>query len=295
MTGKNFFSSRHTGNNIDLWNLLNEDEKPKNENLLKAFSHFCQMDGAMLFASYLGEELIGLAAVYLAREDKSAVLVGLKVHQDHRESSTRQVIRSSLPLFRTANIQKVVAVVRKEKKPAANYFPLTNFLYSWSREALDDLGFIRIGEISHCTIRNISNSVAISSKHNSEYEHSRGMELISRIRNNGEIVPPNDLLGLDIAKRDQRVIVATSHDVIKMLFTYVDFGKEIVFPVFLTERDMATNMLSDSLKLSSTRSDIDTLTFPSIRNSQIPILKELASKLEGELVVNSLVLMKKNL
>jgi hypothetical protein len=295
MTGKSFFSSRLTGNKVDLWNLLCENEEERNEQLLNSFSHFCGTEGAMLFASYLGDELIGLAAVYLVREDKSAVLAGLRVQPDYRDSSTRQVIRSSLPLFRTANIQDVVAVVVKEKEAAADYFPLTSHLHNWSRDALDDLGFIQIGEINQCTINNISNSVAISSKYSSKYEHSKALEMISRIRNNGEIVPPNDLLGLDIGRRFQQVIVGTSHEVIQMLFTYVVLGNEIIFPVFLTEPDIGTNMVSDSFNASSARSDIDTLSFPSIRNSQIPVLKELASRLDGDLMVNSLVVMKKSL
>ncbi len=295
MTGKNFFSSRLTGNNLDSWNVLSVDEQADNEHLLKPFSHFCQMDRSMLFASYLGDTLVGLAAVYLAREDKSAVLAGIRVHQKYRESSTKQVIRSSLPLFATANIQNVVAAVVDGNESTVSYFPLTNFLYSWSRGALEDLGFTQIGEIYHCTIRNISNSVEISSTEDDEYEHSKGMELIGRIRKQGEMVPSNDLLGLDIGISNHQLVSIPHNDDMKMLFTHANLGNEIIFPVFLTDPGISAISSSDFFQLTSKKSDIDTLYFPSIRDSQIPILRDLASKLEGELVVNSLALMKKNL
>ncbi|TFG11961.1 hypothetical protein EU537_10820 [Candidatus Thorarchaeota archaeon] len=295
MTGKGFFSTRLTSDNVDLWNLLQEDEKTKNTRVLKAFAHFCQMDRSMLFASYLGDELIGLAAVYLAKEDKSAMIAGIKVHQEYRESSTRQVIRSSLPLFRTTNIQSVVAAVAEVKETIADYFPFTGYLQSWSREALEDLGFRPIGAVNYCRIENISKSIIISSSKKSDYSHSQGMELIRRIRKQGERVPSTVLLGLDLGESTKHSVISSTDDAISMLLTYVNIGNEIVFPVFLAEAGMAANEVSKCFKLSPNKSNIDALIFPSIRQSQVTIMEELAAKLEGELVVNSLALMQKNL
>ncbi len=106
-------------------------------------------DALFYLASSAGGESIGGAALWRDHHGKGVGLVALPLLPEYREHALTQVMKTSLPWFRTATIRHVDVLVDTRHQPGADPlpFPLALELPVWTLGPLTDIGFVRVGTV----------------------------------------------------------------------------------------------------------------------------------------------------
>jgi hypothetical protein len=130
--------------NLFLGILQNYTERGSCSNQL-AESYLRHPDTVM-FTSDLEGRTIGATCVRKDKNRLGMVLSAVAVQPDEREASAYNLVKSSLPFFRTVAIRDVDAIL-SESRSSALGFPLNLALDSWIKSVLSRLGFDQVGTI----------------------------------------------------------------------------------------------------------------------------------------------------
>ncbi|MFW9910118.1 MAG: hypothetical protein ACFFEF_16295 [Candidatus Thorarchaeota archaeon] len=141
MGESSFFSRRLTDKELNLWM-----EIGKGQDVLAISKTFIHLADSMLFASFLGEDVIGASAIYRDRSRLSMALLSIRILEQYRERTTSHIMKSSLPFFKTVAIREADVLVAKGSEDNEYPFPLICVLGPWARKAIDENGFFKIAE-----------------------------------------------------------------------------------------------------------------------------------------------------
>jgi hypothetical protein len=114
---------------------------------------FMALPDGMYFLASVGGELVGGTAVYRDRTRYAVALVDAVLHPDYRESAQTQLLKSSLPFFRTVVIREVDVLIRSEDNARSLPFPMASEIASWYAGTLKALGFREVTKALRCSIR----------------------------------------------------------------------------------------------------------------------------------------------
>ncbi|MFW9809940.1 MAG: hypothetical protein ACFFE6_11250 [Candidatus Thorarchaeota archaeon] len=149
------FNGRLSKNELDIWFELIEETsetKLRNRNLAQ---QFLSLPECIIFASSVENQIIGGSSIYRDRTRLSMVLVSVAVKESFRDSATYQIIKSSLPFFKTVAIRDVDVLIGKDEDKDKIGFPLSLEVEQWTRDAIKRVGFeeaAKIGQYSfECT------------------------------------------------------------------------------------------------------------------------------------------------
>ena len=149
MTDESFFSRRLTSSELELWLELGKISKAKDH------SNFAKMymnsDSSMFFVSYVGEDLVGGTAIFKDQVRLGMALVSTRIVPSWRERTSPQIVKSSLPFFRSASIRDVDAVVFLDETQSTHSFPFNFALDHWTKTALERNGFEEESHFFHVT------------------------------------------------------------------------------------------------------------------------------------------------
>jgi len=143
------FNGRLEKGQVDSWlNLLEETSELdyRTHALAKSFLHLPE---SISFASSLEGKIIGGTSIYRDRSRLAMVLASIAIRQEFRESAAYQIIKSSLPFFKTVAIRDVDALVALEAGRGALGFPLSLELDSWTAEIIKRMGFTETDMLHH--------------------------------------------------------------------------------------------------------------------------------------------------
>ncbi|MFX1560985.1 MAG: hypothetical protein ACFFBL_10395 [Promethearchaeota archaeon] len=145
------FNGRLGKDDVDVWlNLLVENSASgfKDRELAKAF---LMLEECITFASSLDNKIIGGTSIYRDRTRLAMVLASVAVDKEFRESATYQIIKSSMPFFKTVAIRDVDALVSVSENKNLLGFPLNLELDSWITDILKRIGFSEVNILDHYT------------------------------------------------------------------------------------------------------------------------------------------------
>lgn len=145
------FNGRLNKDEVDIWLdlLKNTSESSyKDRDLAKAF---LMLQESMMFVSSLKNKTIGGTSIFKDKTRLAMVLTSVVVDKEFRESTAYQIIKSSLPFFKTVAIRDVDALVSSECSENSLGFPLSLELDPWVADILKRIGFEKVGILEHCS------------------------------------------------------------------------------------------------------------------------------------------------
>lgn len=143
------FNGRLNKDEVDTWlNLLYETSESgfKERKLAKAFLHLPE---SITFVSSLETRIIGGTSIYRDRTRLAMVLASVAVRHEFRDSAAFQIIKSSMPFFKTVAIRDVDALVSQDTRVRAIGYPLSLELDAWVIDILRRIGFKDVGTLEH--------------------------------------------------------------------------------------------------------------------------------------------------
>ena len=145
------FNGRLNKDEVDTWlNLLNETSESgyKDHELARAF---LMLQESITFVSSLENRIIGGTSIYRDRTRLAIVLTSVAVDNEFRESASYQIIKSSMPFFKTVAIRDVDALVSHDGSRNTLGFPLSLELDTWIVDIIKRIGFSEVGDLEHYT------------------------------------------------------------------------------------------------------------------------------------------------
>jgi hypothetical protein len=141
------FNGRLNKNESNIWlDLLHETNDSKLKDRTLALQ-FLQLPESISFVSSVDKKIIGGTTIYRDRTRLSMVLVSVAVKDTYRESATYQIVKASLPFFKTVAIRDVDVLVSKDVDADPIGFPLSLEVDSWTRGVIERAGFEEVAKI----------------------------------------------------------------------------------------------------------------------------------------------------
>ncbi|MFW9838124.1 MAG: hypothetical protein ACFFE7_11445 [Candidatus Thorarchaeota archaeon] len=143
------FNGRLSKDQVEVWlKILRETSETsyKNHNLAKSF---LLLPESITFVSSLENKIIGGTSIYRDKTRLAMVLASVAVEKEFRDSAAFQIIKSSLPFFKTVAIRDVDALVSRDGSTNPLSFPLSLELDPWATEILKRIGFLKIANLEH--------------------------------------------------------------------------------------------------------------------------------------------------
>ncbi|MHA1965350.1 MAG: hypothetical protein ACXACG_16100 [Candidatus Thorarchaeota archaeon] len=145
------FNGRLNKNEVDTWlNLLNRTSESgyKDRGLAKAF---LMLEDSISFVSSLENKIIGGTSIFKDKTRLAMVITSVAVNNEFRESAAYQIIKASLPFFKTVAIRDVDAIVSLDRSKNTLGFPLSLELDPWVLDTIKRVGFEEVGNLEHCS------------------------------------------------------------------------------------------------------------------------------------------------
>ncbi|MFW9834595.1 MAG: hypothetical protein ACFFEK_11405 [Candidatus Thorarchaeota archaeon] len=144
------FNMRLNKDEVDTWlELLNRTGESgyRNRGLARSF---LQLEDSITFVSTLEDKIIGGTSIYKDKTRLAMVLTSVVVDKQYRESAAYQIIKSSLPFFKTVAIRDVDVLVAQGIGVNKLGFPLSLELDPWVEDVIKRIGFKKVGILEHC-------------------------------------------------------------------------------------------------------------------------------------------------
>nr|KXH72252.1 MAG: hypothetical protein AM325_01900 [Candidatus Thorarchaeota archaeon SMTZ1-45] len=270
------FNGRLAKNELDTWlNLLNETS-PSGYVDRSLANAFLQLPESISFASSIENKIIGGTSIYRDRTRLAMVLASVAVFKEFRESSGYQIVKSSLPFFKTVAIRDVDALVSLETKKNTLGFPLSLELDSWVTDIIRRIGFSENEHLEHYsfTIREgvREKSVQWVNVENEEqvreliWNQSRQMGLVNSIV----------WLTRDFAAYRNCLVNIFDEERIKAVAGFWNLSNSLcVTPLLIDPDSISWREIADSLIVQASGRDVNQIELPLIGKGQLELIQEL--------------------
>lgn len=206
------FSGRLSASEIDTWlDLLQNTSKTVYEDrkIAKAFLH---LEESITFVSSLENEIIGGTSIYRDKTRLGMVLTSVAVKKEFRNTAAYQIVKSSLPFFKTVAIRDADALVALEDSLKPIGFPLSLELDLWVGDVIKRIGFEETGILHHCTFKikePVENNPFIWDK---EKSTDKARELIWEQGKPMGLTNSLVWTSLDFSKKEKSLVIAVEDD-----------------------------------------------------------------------------------
>ncbi|MFQ5833214.1 MAG: hypothetical protein ACE5H4_10960 [Candidatus Thorarchaeota archaeon] len=146
---------------LDTW--LSIQGTAKHDNIEYAKSLMDLPDGTFFLAS-IANKVVGGTAIYRDRTRLAVALLAARMVPEFREKAQLQLLRFSIPFFRTVVIHEVDVLVSPERQESPLPFPFNSEVSSWLTPALGGLEFQDVTTALGCTIEIPTEAPAMSDK-----------------------------------------------------------------------------------------------------------------------------------
>ncbi|UCH04913.1 MAG: hypothetical protein JSW05_01795 [Candidatus Thorarchaeota archaeon] len=113
---------------------------------------FIALPDTIYFLASIGGENAGGTAIYRDRARYAVALVDAFLHPDHRSGAELQLLKSSLPFFRTVVIREADVLLDSDDFEEYLPSPMATRIASSFRNTLEALGFHEVAKIHRCSI-----------------------------------------------------------------------------------------------------------------------------------------------
>jgi hypothetical protein len=280
---------------LDIWLELTGDVSPLDNEFAKRFSN---LEGSMFFLSSIEDEIVGGTAIFRDRTRLAVALVAANHKSILKESVQLQLLKSSLPFFRSVTIHHVDAIIDiSEKKPNLP-FPAGFALKKRMQPMLESLGFALEERVFRYDIEVNSNRSKESSmltwKKASDHEAVR--DLFWRQNRTSGVDSSLVTLGWQMASArdilqtledDKGITAAVGLDIIN--------GTALLWPIIADFRLIDINTLAQAIHERILGTEALKITFPILGTGQRDLASELSDLCNGKASASEILLLRKHL
>ncbi|MFW9800651.1 MAG: hypothetical protein ACFFD9_09455 [Candidatus Thorarchaeota archaeon] len=155
------FTWRMAKSELDTW--LSIQGAAKHDSIEYAKSLMDLPDGTFFLAS-IANQVVGGTAIYKDRTRLAVALMAARMLPEFRENAQLQLLRSSIPFFRTVVIHEVDVLVSLEREESPLPFPFNSEVSSSLTPALGSLEFQDVTTALSCTIEIPTETPAMSDR-----------------------------------------------------------------------------------------------------------------------------------
>jgi hypothetical protein len=298
MTAPIMFNRRLSKSEINTWIHLVESQTDIGCLNREMASNFLKLQETLSFVSSVHDEIIGGTAIYRDRTRLAMILASVAVKKEFREISAYNIIKSSLPFFRTVAIRDIEALIPDDSSVDRLAFPGSLELDQWTRSSLERIGFEENSKL-------FSYSIAIKGENpqkqvkniwDSQTDTKIAKKLIWDLSKTAGLTNSHIWTAFDFAVNQGTLRTVTIEDSMKLVTSIYYSGKTAIIGLIISDDDFtedgrAPRMIAEMVR----NSDAETLILPLIGDGQNNLIEAVADELGGSLKRRSMTLMRKRL
>ncbi|MGY5854500.1 MAG: hypothetical protein RTU92_13110, partial [Candidatus Thorarchaeota archaeon] len=234
--------------------------------------------------------------VWRDRRRLGMTLASIRMEPEYRDIALHQLIKSSIPWFRSLSIREVDALVYDTITEVPIHFPLANNLPSWVIPKLLDIEFKWVEMFSHYCIETNSNSVNKSKlSWDKKINLEEASETLWRTRKQSGLDLSHAWLVLHFAaKRGSLQILTNADDQIGVIFTHEMVGETCLIGLIMIDEEsvdfnQAISLIINSIDLEN----IKRVELPLISPYQDALVKALDELIGDSIESKALTLFRK--
>jgi hypothetical protein len=295
MSSSNLYTRRMSRTELDTWLELTGDVSPLDNEFAERFSN---LEGSMFFLSSMEDEIVGGTAIFRDRTRLAVALVAVNHKSILKESAQLQLLKSSLPFFRSVTIHHVDAIIDiSEKKPDLP-FPAGFALKKRMQPMLESLGFTLEERIFRYDIEvnryQSKESGMVTWKKTNNHEAVR--ELFWRQNKTSGVDSSLVILGWEMASaRDLLYTLEDEKGITAAVGLDIINDTALLWPIIADFRLIDINTLAQAILERILRTEALKITFPILGAGQRELAGELSDLCNGNASASETLLLRKQL
>jgi hypothetical protein len=280
---------------LDIWLELSGDVSPLGREMAKRFT---QLEDSIFFLSSIGEEIVGGTAIYRDRTRLAVALIAAHHRSDLNEAAQLQLLKSSLPFFRSVTIHHVDAIVGMTGMESKLPFPASFILDKRFQPMLQSLGFAVEDKILRYAI-DVSGEQAKSSSMiawKTTNDHEAVRDLFWRQNRTTGIDSSLVTLGWQMASTTNLLQTLEDDKGITAAVGFDSIGSMVmIWPVIADFRLLDIGTLAQVIHERALQTGATKIIFPILATGQRELVERIADLFNGEVSTREASLLRKQL
>ncbi len=289
------FTWRMAKSELDIW--LSIQDTAKHDSMEYAKSLMDLPDGAFFLAS-ITNQVVGGAAIYRDRTRLAVALLAVRMLQEFREKAQLQLLRSSIPFFRTVVIHEVDVLVSPEREENPLPLPFNSEVSSWLTPALGSLEFQHVTTALSCTIDTPTDTSPMYGKvsWDARPDMEGARDLYWRQIESSRLDCSQVTLALEweASRGSLRTLTMGGLTILTMGFELVK-DRIIVWPLIADLEHVTSQEIAHEITSQASDFDVERIEIPLLGLGQKDIAEAVAALGEGRLEMREIALMRKRL
>ncbi len=298
MTAPIMFNRRLSKSELNTWIHLVESQTDIGCLSREMASNFLNLQETLSFVSSMDDEIIGGTAIYRDRTRLGMILASVAVKKQFREISAYNIIKSSLPFFRTVAIRDIEALIPDDSSVDRLAFPGSLELDQWTKSVLERIGFEDTSKLFSYSIKIQGENPQRQLKNmwDSHSDVKKAKKLIWDSSKATGLTNSHLWTVFDFAVNQGTLRTVTIEDSMKLVTSIYYSGKVAIIGLIISDDDFTDDGRTPRMIAEMVRnSDAETLILPLIGDGQNNLIEAVADELGGFLKKRSMTLMRKRL
>ena len=292
------FNRRLSKSELDIWIDLLRNKTDIGYMTRELATSFLSHQDTMCFVSSVKEKIVGGTVIFRDRTRLGMVLASVAVNTEFRDEGAYNVIKSSLPFFKTVAIRDVEALIPDDPSERRVGFPISLELDPWTKDVLRRIGFEEKDTLYSYTLA-IQEGKETNQRENI-WELKPDVDKIKNLiwDSNKATGLTNSYIwtALEFARNQSTLRTVTVEDSLKLVFSFSGSGTKSIIGFLVSDEDfielgVASRLIVQTIRESKTES----VLFPLVGKGQTDLIEEIADALGGFLKRRSMTLMRKPL
>ncbi len=298
MTAPIMFNRRLSKNEINTWIHLVENQTDIGCLNREMASNFLKLQETLSFVSSVDDEVIGGTAIYRDRTRLAMILASVAVKKEFRETAAYNIIKSSLPFFRTVAIRDIEALIPDNSSEERLAFPGSLELDPWTMSVLERIGFEENSKLFSysITIKGENPQKQVKKMWDSQTDTKIAKKLIWDSSKTTGLTNSHIWTAFDFAVNQGTLRTVTIEDSMKLVTSIYYSGKVAIIGLIISDDGFTDDGRTPRMIAEMVRnSDAETLILPLIGDGQNNLIAAVSDELGGSLKRRSMTLMRKRL
>jgi hypothetical protein len=288
------FNGRLNKNESHIWLDLQQETNPSKVKDEALALQFLQMPESISFVSSVANNIIGGTTIYRDRTRLSMVLVSVAVKEAYRDTATYQIVKASLPFFKTVAIRDVDILISNEDIMDPVGFPLSFEVESWAREVIERAGFEEVAKIGQHSFKFREGNYH-PFRWDSDPKEERAKELIWDMSKPLGLTNSLVWVAQDFAMASKNLVTYTINErVVAVTGLWSTHDSLVVTPLVTDPEILEWSQVAEAIAAEGAKMGVERVELPLVGPGQIGLVEEL-EKISTASTTRELSLMRKSL
>ncbi len=297
MTTPVMFNRRLSKSEVNTWIKLLEEETEVGYIDRTIASQFLRHEDTISFVSSVEDNIIGGTVIHRDRIRLGMVLASVSVNEEYRANGAYNVIKSSLPFFRTVAIRDIDALIPNEKTVHRIGFPISLELDYWTKDVLNRIGFQERSRLYYNAIEVAESHVQSNPiQYDNSIDIEKAKNLIWDQGKSTGLTNSHIWTSFDFAIDGNTLRSVSIDGDLQIVFSYYKIGQTGIVSFLVSKEEyFDSGFASRSVSEIVRRSNVNQLILPLTGEGQKEFVQSIADELRGSLKSRTITLMRKNL